>query len=81
MLNGAFFHRCAADLAGRLRGDGKADDPAALVRRAYRVVLGREAQPAECERALAYLQAHPGPEGLESFCRVLLRLNEFVYLH
>jgi mono/diheme cytochrome c family protein len=81
MLNGAFFHQRAADLAARLRGGGKADDPAALVTRAYRLVLGREARATEREQALAYLRQQPGPEGLESFCRVLLRLNELVYLN
>lgn len=46
------------------------------VKAAVRLALGRDPTPAECEALTAYAREH----GLANTCRVLLNLNEFVFV-
>jgi hypothetical protein len=91
-LNGAFSHEQAGRFADRLlREAGEA--PAAQVRRAFLLALGRAAGAAETRRSLDFLRRQerliaaeePGRAGgarrraLASFCLVLFNANEFFY--
>jgi hypothetical protein len=85
MLNGAFLNEQASRLADRLRRDA-GNDARAQVERAFALVAQRKPTESETRRGLALietLRAGPGadPEAaLETFCLVVLNLNEFVYL-
>ncbi len=66
----------AGRFAARVRAEA-GDDPAAQVRRAVQLALGRPADAIELRRGAAFIQG--SPEGLTEFCHVLLNLNEFLY--
>jgi cytochrome c553 len=73
LYNNGFMLTLARRLAARVeRAGGPAEQTAA----AYRLALGRAPGPAE-QQALA---DHAGQYGLESACRVILNLNEFVFV-
>ncbi len=74
LLNSADATAAAKALADRLMRE--ADTESARVALAYRLVLGRNATPAERARAAAFLEESP----LTELCRALFNLNEFVYL-
>ena len=74
LLNSADALATAKALAARLTRE--ADTESARVALAYRLVLGRNATPAEHARAAAFLAESP----LSELCRALFNLNEFVYL-
>jgi mono/diheme cytochrome c family protein len=73
LLNNDFMLRQAGHWAQRLEKDAGAD-PAAQVRRAFRLALAREPADAELAAAKTLVQS----AGLVQFCRMLLNANEFV---
>jgi hypothetical protein len=75
LLNSEFSERMALAFAGRVEKEAGAGD-AARVDRAIRLALGRAATDAERTRSVAFLRGHR----LVDFCRVLLNVNEFVYV-
>jgi mono/diheme cytochrome c family protein len=91
LLNSAFMDEQSSAFAARLL---KEDHPhaAAQVTRAYRLALGRQPTPREAAIARAYLDRQlqacgdqmPKPEAerraLTAFCKVVLNLNEFIYI-
>jgi hypothetical protein len=84
-MNGKFAQEQADALATRLRKEA-GDDPVALVRRAFRVALGRSPRVEELEECVTYLtggqeSAAVTPQQLAAFCLVLLNTNEFAYLN
>ncbi len=91
-LNGEFSREQATHLAARLLQEA-GSDPAAVVRRAWRVVFSRPVEPGELRTSLEFLSRQeaqirtddPGlkdPAGAarEQFCLMLLNSNEFFYL-
>jgi hypothetical protein len=75
LLNNVFVLEQASRFAERVvRESGS--DPAAQVRGAFRLALVREPSNAEFSEASAFVSQH----GLESLCRVLFNLNEFLYV-
>ncbi|WP_373651403.1 DUF1549 domain-containing protein [Schlesneria sp. DSM 10557] len=51
-------------------------DLAGQVRTAFRLALSRSPTPSELDELVAYTESH----GLDSLCRVLMNLNEFVFI-
>jgi mono/diheme cytochrome c family protein len=73
LLNSGFTLQQADRFAERLRREA-GSDPAAQVRRAFRLALGREPETEELTAAASLIRG----EGLAIFCRALLNANEFV---
>jgi hypothetical protein len=94
VLNGELMASAARAVSARLhRPDESAPDDPARIRRAYRLLYGREAAPRELEIGLAYLHAsdRPEPAGLagpakpdlsrwERYTQALLAANEFLFV-
>lgn len=76
LLNGRFLLQQAGFLAERLRREA-GSDPAAQVRRGFRLAFGRDPDAEESAAAVRLVQAH----GLHAFCRALLNANEMVYVY
>ena len=74
LFNGDFVNAQAAAFAARLRAMGT--EPASQIDLAYRLALARRPTAGEMERTLNFLKA----ESLEQVARVILNLNEFVYV-
>jgi mono/diheme cytochrome c family protein len=74
LLNNPFTTRAAEHFAARLRAT--ADDPAARIRAAYLLALGRPPTDGELAAVAAYAEAH----GLENACRALFNSNEFMFV-
>jgi hypothetical protein len=70
LLNNGFMLTMSRHFADRVKS---ASDPIAA---AYRLALGREPTEAERDRLATFSRAH----GLANACRVLLNLNEFVFV-
>jgi len=88
VLNEPFVRLRALELAARLRKEA-GDDPAAQVRHAYRLALGREPAVDELTAAVTFLrQQSEGREAgtdrtllaLADFAHVLFGLNELIYI-
>jgi hypothetical protein len=75
LFNGAFVNRQAKHFADRLRREAGAE-PAQQIERAYLLALGRRPSPSEQTVMESFLRE----ESLEQLCRVVLNLNEFVYV-
>lgn len=75
LLNGPLTVEVAGALARRI-AETSADNPAARVEAGFRLTLQRLPQPEERERAVRFLHSH----SLEEFARVLINLNEFLYV-
>jgi mono/diheme cytochrome c family protein len=75
LLNSLFTLEQAGAFAKRLQ-DECGDDPVKQVQRAYRIALGREADPAETQDATGVVREH----GAAAFCRALFNSNEFLFL-
>jgi hypothetical protein len=75
-LNGRFLVQQSGILAERLRRDA-GDDPAAQVRRAFRLAFGRPPSLDESNAAVQLIRQH----GLAAFCRALINANEFLYVY
>lgn len=75
LLNNPFTALMAQSFAARLEKEAGAE-PANRVSRAWRLAFGRD--PLEAERMVALKILQTG--SLSEFCRVVMNLNEFVYL-
>jgi hypothetical protein len=75
LLNGEFTTRQARHFAERLRKEA-GQEPSNQIDLAYRLALCRP--PTDSERAR--LEQFVREESLEQMCRVILNLNEFVYV-
>jgi hypothetical protein len=75
LLNDRFMVRQAEHFAARLQREA-ASEQGAQVRRAYLLALGRP--PSEREQAL--VSAYAARHGLAAACRLMLNLNEFVFV-
>jgi hypothetical protein len=75
LLNSAFSERMAVKFAARVEKEA-GEDPGARVDRAMRLALGRAPSDAERRRSVDFIARHR----LVDFCRVLLNVNEFVYV-
>ena len=80
-LNNEFLHTHAAGFATHLAAT---PDPAARIRRAHTLALGRPATAAEIAETrdfiTAYTAAADEPKAWAAWCRVLLGSNEFLYV-
>jgi hypothetical protein len=74
LLNNGFMIVMSKHFAARVEADG--GDLNTKVRRAYYEAVGRESTPRDAERLTAYAEKH----GLANLCRVLVNLNEFVFV-
>lgn len=81
ILNSEFMLQHASALAARLMADPNATD-ADRVRRAYRIVFGREPDLTETDLALEFLtkSAEPKKTRWEQYAQLLLACNEMMYL-
>jgi hypothetical protein len=77
LMNSDLVIDAADRLAGRLRSEVGRAEPEALIRRAYRLGLGREPDATESARAVAFLDQGGT---LAEFCHAVLNLNEFVFV-
>jgi mono/diheme cytochrome c family protein len=75
LLNSAFSERMALAFAARVEKDA-GEGEAARVDRALWLALGRAPSEAERRRSVDFVRKHR----LVDFCRVLLNVNEFVYV-
>jgi mono/diheme cytochrome c family protein len=75
LLNNGFMVVQSREFADRVVRD-VGDDPAAQVRRAFELALGRDPDPEEAAVLLDVAQAH----GLANVCRAILNLNEFAFV-
>ena len=75
LLNSGFALQQSAIFAERIQRDA-GDDPAALVRRAFRLVYQRLPDETELRESIALIRDH----GLSTLCRVILNSNEFLYV-
>ncbi|MEP6670132.1 MAG: DUF1553 domain-containing protein [Chthoniobacter sp.] len=74
LLNNGFMVMQAKHFAERVQGESP--DLSGQVERAYRLALGHAPNGADRERSVAFAKAN----GLPNFCRVLLNLNEFIFV-
>jgi hypothetical protein len=75
LFNSRFTVEVSAALAARVSGEA-GDDPAARIRRAWQLALGREPVADEVSDALPVVETH----GLAVLCRALFNSNEFLFL-
>jgi hypothetical protein len=75
MLNNKLMVRMSEHLAARAERMGS--DLPSRVRAVYRLALGREPAPRECELLTAYAARH----GLANACRIVLNSNEFMFVN
>ncbi len=73
LYNNGFMLTMAKHLAARVE---KAGTPEAQITRAFRTALGRSPTPTERATLVEHAQTH----GLPNTCRVILNLNEFVFV-
>jgi hypothetical protein len=80
-LNSDLVAQAARDLSARLREDVLGDTP--RIRRAYKLLFGREASALELEKGLAFLHADEPADAnsvWQRYTQVLLSSNEFSFL-
>ncbi len=75
LLNSGFVMQEASRLAERLKQE-KGPDPAAEVKRAFRLAFNRRPAADELAAAADLVRQH----GLPAFCRALFNANEFIYV-
>jgi cytochrome c553 len=75
LLNNGFMVVQARQLADRVVREA-GDDPAAQVKRAFELSLGRDPEAEEAAALLEVAKAH----GLANVCRAILNLNEFAFV-
>jgi hypothetical protein len=75
LMNGRFLLQQAEFFAERLKREA-GDDPAAQVRRGFRLSFGREPLAPESAAAVRLIRE----DGAAAFCRALLNANEFLYV-
>jgi len=74
LLNNGFMVTQARHFAERVRGESPDID--AQVERAFRLAVGHAPEPVDRERLVAFAKSN----GLPNLCRVLLNLNEFIFV-
>jgi hypothetical protein len=81
MMNGVFVGERSRAFAQQLLSTETEDR--ARIRRAYLRTLGRDPEPDEVREAAAYLDGFRGKpaEAWESFCRILISSNDFIYVN
>ena len=81
MLNSPLMQEQARDLAARLTAT-PGESEVTRVRRAYRLLYGRDPQSEELSLAVEYLQKPEaqGPSRWERYAQVLLVANEMLYV-
>ena len=86
MMNSEFVAKRAANIAEQLLADEVASE-ADRVREAYMGILTRHPEPAEVDGALSYIggfasrfEDRTQQEAWQSYCRVLLASNDFIYV-
>ena len=84
MINGSFMNDQAQALAARLRREAGPDAPA-QVALALRLATGREPTAAEVDRGVGLIlglrkENDSAETALDTFCLVVLNLDEFIYL-
>ena len=87
MMNSEFVTERARNLAQRLLDDETLSD-SRRVERAYRITLNRQADPGEIDSALTYVSnmqdkfqdSFSSADAWQSFCRILLASNDFIYV-
>ena len=86
MMNSEFVAKRAANIAEQLLADEVASE-ADRVREAYMGILTRHPEPAEVDGALSYIggfasrfEDRTPQEAWQSYCRVLLASNDFIYV-
>jgi mono/diheme cytochrome c family protein len=75
LLNNGFMITQAKHFAERLQRE-QPNDLAAQIERAHWLTFGRAPTPAESQKFIAFAQSH----GLPNLCRLLLNLNEFMFV-
>jgi hypothetical protein len=75
-MNSELMAQQARSLAAKLQSE---PDDTARIRKAYRLLLGREAKPQEIKLGLEFL--HGGPEAWPQYTQVLLSSNEFGFVN
>jgi hypothetical protein len=75
LMNDRFMVRQAEHFADRLKRES-GEDISAQVKRAYRLALGRSPTEGETELMSGYARKH----GSAAMCRLVLNLNEFVFV-
>ncbi len=79
LLNSSFMEEQSAAFADRLLREGS--DAPKKIDRAFRLALGRSPTPQEAQVARAYLARQPDyRQALARLCKLILNLNEFVYV-
>jgi hypothetical protein len=83
LINGEFSLKQGEAFAADLRKQ-KGEKPVAWVQAAWQRALGRAPSPDEQQKALAFLESHPGStrmaSGLTELCVMLFNMNEFIYI-
>lgn len=79
LFNGDFVNQQAAYLAAKLRREA-GDDPKAQIELGYRLALSRKPTATEMSTMLDFIKSKEGNQALEQAARVILNLNEFVYV-
>ena len=79
MYNGEFVNEESRHFAKRVR-DEAGGDQAAQIRHAFRLAIGREPTTSELNRMTALASELAKSIPLESICRVLYNVNEFVFI-
>jgi hypothetical protein len=83
LLNSSFIEEQAKVFADRISRETKAE-PKALVERAFQLALARQPTADECRVALDFLGRQPASDtnltALAALCKLMLNLNEFVYV-
>ncbi|MGC1276005.1 MAG: DUF1553 domain-containing protein [Planctomycetaceae bacterium] len=74
LLNNPFMVEMSRRFSERVAGE--AGDLESQVETAFRIALGRDPQPFEREKLSEYAKRH----GMANACRIILNLNEFVYV-
>ncbi len=88
MMNSGFVEERARSLAQKLLEDDRVDE-VGRIRKAHRVVLGKQPPAEQVEMALDFFQGYPNAnlssdgrlQAWTSFCRILIASNDFIYVN
>ena len=79
LFNGEFVNQQARHFAARLEREA-GREPRKQIELAFRLALCRPPTKVEIATLMDFCRERPGQAGLEQVCRVILNLNEFVYV-